>query len=345
MISRIIIKHGVLLVGDVPPWHEYLSIYHGESGQNPYLSDMSRDIFHIRDNFMKSFMADIEMGQEFIRTFYPEEITKILDFSTLQHSSTSFISDRLKATQADIVFECQTLAEFGGGLLNLCFLIEHKSSPSRHAAVQIGGYIFDAYRKQVKAGKSPLIPVIPLLYYHGGRKWQPALMTELFDVIPPSVEAYIPSFLLLFENIQNYTDEQIWQMGSGLFASALMMQKYSDHPEELVRRFIQIFTILESYSDRNLTGSIVVYYAEMLQSEEENFESLLDTIPEKMKTEFISLADRWRNEGLEKGREEKQDVMIENMIRKGSSIKFISEIADVPEEYILKIQKRIREEG
>jgi len=38
-------------------------------------------------------------------------------------------------------------------------------------------------------------------------------------------------------------------------------------------------------------------------------------------------------------------VMIENMIRKGSSIKFISEIADVPEEYILKIQKRMRKEN
>src|SRR5690625_6313133 len=61
-----------------------------------YFSLVSRDIFHIRDNFMKSFMADKEMSIEFIRTFFPSELTKILDFSTLKLSSNSFISDRLK---------------------------------------------------------------------------------------------------------------------------------------------------------------------------------------------------------------------------------------------------------
>lgn len=306
---------------------------------------MSRDIFHIRDNLMKSFMADKEMSIEFIRTFFPSELTKILDFSTLKLSSNSFISDRLKATQADIVFECQTLEEFGSQMVNLCFLIEHKGSPDRHVSIQIGGYIFDAYRQQIKEGKKPLVPVIPLLYYHGARKWDPPSIKELFGTIPTSVEAYIPEFKLLFENIQDYTDEQIWQMGSGLFTSALMVQKYSDQPEELIKRFIEIFTILNSYSTRNLVGSLIVYYAEMVKAEKINFETLLDKIPGKMKTEFVSLADQWRNEGLEKGREEERDVMIEKMIRKDISIKLISEITNVSEEYVLKIQKKMREES
>lgn len=318
---------------------------------------MSRKIFHIRDRFMKSFLSDPEMSIEFIRQFYAPEIVSILDFSTLEQSPSTFVSEHLKETRADIVFECETIENDGGSALYLCLVIEHKSIPSRYASVQTGGYIFDAYRRQIKEGKDPLNLVIPLLYYHGSDDWKPPPMKELFGIVPPSLADYIPSFKLLFENISQYTDDQIWQMGSSLFASALMVQKYSEQPGELNRRFGQIFSILNSLRGRNLVTSMLVFYIEMTESKQVSFDELLQQIPVEMKTKFISLADRFRNEGKEQGLEqgleqgveigvekEKEKVVV-NMLREGADIEFICNVAEVSREYVLRIKERLQKDN
>jgi len=303
---------------------------------------MNRDIFHIRDLFMRSFLSDLDMGKEFVRTFYPSEITRLLDFSTFKPLSDSFVSEKLKSTRADIIFECRTTEKYGNRTFNLCFLIEHKASSYRYASIQIGGYIFDAYRQQIKEGISPLTPVIPLIYYHGQKDWNPLSVDEIFEEIPSSVEPYIPSFEWLFENIGHYSDEEIWQMGSALFTSALMVQKYTDQPKALVERFTQIFSILESWSDRNLFGSLIVYYIEMIAAEDVLFEDLIEKLPEKMKTEFLSLADQLRNEGKAEGKAEGEKEtlhkMILNMLQQGLSIDLISDVAQVSPEYVRRIR-------
>lgn len=195
-------------------------------------------------------------------------------------------------------------------------------------------------------GKILLNPIIPLLYYyHGSEDWVPSSMGDLFERIPSFLEDYIPSFKLLFENIGQYTDEEIWQMGSAMFTSALMVQKYSEQPGELNKRFGQIFSILDSLSGRNLVTSMVVFYIEMAGSELVNFDELLQQIPTNMKAEFISLADRFRNEGMEKGMEKGKEKMVMNMLRQGATIEFICNVAEVSREYVLQIQERLQQDN
>lgn len=71
-------------------------------------------------------------------------------------------------------------------------------------------------------------------------------------IIIKQTQNYIPAFKILFENIQYYSHNQIRQLGSGLFTSTLLTQKYADRPELLLERFRQIFSILESWKGRNL---------------------------------------------------------------------------------------------
>lgn len=139
-----------------------------------------------------------------------------------------------------------------------------------------------------------------------------------------------------------YSDEEVWEMRSALFTSALMVQKYTDQPKALVERFTQIFSILESWSDRNLFGSLIVYYIEMIAAEDVLFEDLIEKLPEKMKTEFLSLADQLRNEGKAEGKAEGEKEtlhkMILNMLQQGLSIDLISDVAQVSPEYVRRIR-------
>ncbi|MEZ4907017.1 MAG: Rpn family recombination-promoting nuclease/putative transposase [Saprospiraceae bacterium] len=42
-----------------------------------------------------------------------------------------------------------------------------QSYPDKFAVVQILSYLSNAYLEQIKAGNKELIPVIPMLFYHG----------------------------------------------------------------------------------------------------------------------------------------------------------------------------------
>lgn len=326
---------------------------------------------------MKSLLGDIDVAREYFEAFLPDSIKKVVDLSRLEHSSHSFISEELKETQADIVFRCPLLEEYGEQELYLCLLVEHRSTKYNYVSIQLGGYIFDAYRKQLKNRELPLIPVIPFLYYHGSEAWKPPVMHDLFELVPPSIKDFIPLFHFIFENIQNYNDEQIRQLGSGLFTSALLTQKYADRPDLLLDRFRQIFSILGSWKGRNLFNTLIVYYIELVEIEKEELNLLVEQIPKVMRTEFVSLADKLREEGweegiekgmeegmekgiekgmekgieegmekgmeegMEKGMERKNWTATENMLRKGFEVSVICDVLDVAPEFVEQVKNEM----
>ncbi|NPA40139.1 MAG: Rpn family recombination-promoting nuclease/putative transposase [Thermodesulfobacteria bacterium] len=53
--------------------------------------------------------------------------------------------------------------------IHIYFLFEHKSSPDKFIFVQILSYISALWEECLKRGEN-LIPVIPIVFYHGERK-------------------------------------------------------------------------------------------------------------------------------------------------------------------------------
>ena len=78
---------------------------------------------------------------------------------------------------------------------------------------------------------------------------------------------------------------------------------------------------------------------------------LVEQIPKVMKTEFVSLADRLRQEGREEGvekgiergiikeRERKNRVATENMLRKGFEVSIICDVLDVAPAFVEEVRK------
>jgi hypothetical protein len=65
-------------------------------------------------------------------------VLRLLVLDTLRPEEDSFVSDQLKEAFSDLVFSVRTLA---GQYVNICFLIEHKSTPDKAAVFQILHYI------------------------------------------------------------------------------------------------------------------------------------------------------------------------------------------------------------
>lgn len=79
-----------------------------------------------------------------------------------------------------------------------------------------------------------------------------------------------------------------------------------------------------------------------MEIEEEELKLLAEQIPEVMKTEFVSLADRLRAEGMDIEREQKNRTATENMLRKGFEVSLICEVQDVTPEFVEKIRKAMK---
>src|SRR5699024_2398352 len=132
-------------------------------------------------------------------------------------------------------------------------------------------------------------------------KWSPPTMINLFPESPAALKKFIPSFGFIFRNIQQYTDDQIRQVGVGLFTSAILAQKYGRDPEKLRKRFGQIYGIIDSWEGRNLFESLTVYILDILEIDIQELHIITEKIPMKMKTKILSLGDRLRESGREEG--------------------------------------------
>lgn len=316
---------------------------------------MSKKIHNPHDRFMKSLMGDIEIAREYFEKFLPDDLKRILDLSGLELAPHSFVSEDLQETFADIIFKCPLKAKFGGHNVFISILVEHKSFKYKYVAVQLGNYLFKAYQAQLDNNQT-LTPVIPFLYYHGEDKgWVPRDMHDLLKKFPFELKAHIPNFDILFQNIHKFSDKQIRQLGSALLSAALLTQKYSHEPQVLVEKFQNIFSILESWTDRNLFHTLIVYYIELIEVDQDQIIKLIYQIPEVMKTEFISTADQLRQKGREEARQEARQELkemekkmekdklraTENMLRKGFEIPVICDVLEVNEEYVAEVKKRM----
>src|SRR5690625_3546305 len=112
--------------------------------------------------------------------------------------------------------------------------------------------------------------------------------------------------------------------------------------------------LLTLWTDRNLFRSLIVYFIELIEIEGEELEIMIQKIQDAMKTEFVSLADRLREEGRTEGRiegraegrsegiHEKNRIATKNMLRKGFDVSTICDILEVTPEFVEKVRKSMK---
>jgi predicted transposase/invertase (TIGR01784 family) len=146
------------------------------------------------DRFFRQAFARPELAADFLRHYLPRPVAALLDPdpAALRLQPGSFVDPDLRQHFSDLLFQAH-LAE--GSEAYVYVLLEHKSSPDPWVAFQLLRYLVRIWEQDQRAsGASRLVPVIPVVVYHGRERWAVApSFGALFDG-PEALRAYLPEF-------------------------------------------------------------------------------------------------------------------------------------------------------
>ncbi len=283
-------------------------------------------------------MAEKDIAIDFLKQFLPPEVSALIDYDSLVMQKDSFLDDKLREIFADSVIQCR-MKDDSESVFYLSVLIEHKSYPDKNVAVQLLQYLVNAYQFQLKNEKA-LYPIIPLLFYHGKQTWEYRPLSGLFPDLKPRLRRYIPDFDTVFVDLVRISDSEILEIENIFLHSALIMQRYTDFPEELpdqLKRILQRFAV-EKLCRKNFEQAIFVYFFEISNLKREELMNLVKSIPKHKKSELMTTyemieqigvekgIEKGMQKGIEKGIEQNKVEIILKGYQKGASIEFLAEI-------------------
>ncbi len=144
---------------------------------------------HQHDRRYKKLFSHPVLLRELLESFVKEDFVSDLDFSTLERLDKSFVTDRFREKESDLIYKIN----FRGEEVYIYLLIEFQSTVERFMALRILRYICEFYEFLVQQKVKKLPPVFPLLLYNGDKKWTVKQnIRELINHVIP--DKYIPDF-------------------------------------------------------------------------------------------------------------------------------------------------------
>ena len=185
------------------------------------------------DQSYKMMFREPEMVASLLRDFVPENFIDEIDFTTLERSADSFVTDDCRERHDDIIWRVL----WKGQWTYIYIILEFQSGIDPWMAVRILAYTALLWQDLIKTGKikegDPLPPVFPLVLYNGGQKWTASRDLEGLRLpITGPLAAYQPrqKYFLLEEN---QVSEENLANAEGIAAFLLRLERARD-PEEML---------------------------------------------------------------------------------------------------------------
>ena len=158
------------------------------------------------DRLFKRVMSDEANVRKFIKEFLPKDISNQIDLKEMKLIPTEKIKGYNKYYM-DIAVECKISDTKG----QLYFVFEHKSYPDPGVLLQILNYMTVTWDEQKKKNK-PLIPIIPVVIYHGSSSWNVTTHFQgQFDSLNESIKPYVPEFNYVLVDLTQIPNKEIEQ--------------------------------------------------------------------------------------------------------------------------------------
>jgi predicted transposase/invertase (TIGR01784 family) len=147
----------------------------------------------------------------------------MLDLDSIELSDDSFIDETLSLYQSDILVR----ARIRSSPVLIYILVDHKSYPDKLAILQLLIYMVRIWEKELSLHKKlrKLPCIIPIVFYHGARKWTSPLNFASSVQANYELKAYVPDFQPVMFNLQTLDIRTL--QGGIMFKIALKVIKYA----------------------------------------------------------------------------------------------------------------------
>ncbi len=255
------------------------------------------------DAFFKSVMQHEEVARAFIETHLPAEVLAKMDLSALSLESTEFIQSNLGGKRYVDTLYC---IPYGDQSSYVYFVAEHLSRGDWLMPLRIWEYMLAIMRRSVEKKGSKTLPLVFAVVIHNGKKpySDPTNFFHLFHERDRAAAMQSFNGIMPLIDVTQLSDEQLSQ--NPLLTPLLLTLKHVrvSNFEECINILGEhispkVFTALEFYV-QSMVHYLLSQYPNLPDKELSQIAGRLSIEEDKMRT----IADRLREEGMEKGRQQ-----------------------------------------
>jgi predicted transposase/invertase (TIGR01784 family) len=268
------------------------------------------------DRLFQASLTHPETAKDFFNKHLPQEVINTIKFDIFKLCQKTFIGRRFKKYEADVIYQ----TEIDGKPIYLYLLIEAQSTIDSQMPFRLLCYMLEIMRYHVeKLGFKDLPLVYPSVFYTGKQQYTgPREIIELFGEHQALARQifYGPFNLVEVNKIPNETLKQHPYIGLIEFAyKAASAQDFVKQLREGMDELRQWVKRLGFATFENVLN----YWIQVLDtSNREGLSEVLShTFPEQRETLMGTIAEQFRQEGMQKGIQQGMQKGIQQGMQKG----------------------------
>lgn len=260
------------------------------------------EIHNPHDRFFKEVFSHTEAAAEFFAAFLPKEIVVLLDLSKIEQVKDSFIDPSLQEHLSDLIYRVPLKS---GSEAYIYALVEHKSSPDKWVAVQILRYEVATWDAEIKARAKRLTPIIPIVFYHGAKKWNvPREFSSLVNFAGnEALREYVPEFRYHLTDLSQYEDEAIREAIANVILLVMMLLMKNIFKKDLKKKLAEIIRLMKAEGNVENLKTVIKYLTETTaRLSAKDLQEAVRPLFESKEGEIMpTIAETWKREGIQQG--------------------------------------------
>jgi predicted transposase YdaD len=288
--------------------------------RNARATGVTRGVGHSRycmistphDRLFKVTFSQPQHAAELLRSVLPAAAVRHIAWDTLQVDPVSFIDEKLRARFSDLLFRVR----LAGQPAYLYLLFEHQSGPERMMCPRLLRYVNDVWSEHLKKHpRARHVPVvIPVVLHHGEDGWgEPVSLRELYDApaaVLDGLRPYIPELTFVLDDLVPLSEAALRARAlSAIPRLVLWALAHVRHGRDVVpalRKSLHLVrAVLRAPNGLAALLTVLRYIVDVSDSSEQEILNVLERgmLPDAREA-LMTIAERLRREGIQKGHKE-----------------------------------------
>lgn len=311
------------------------------------------------DKFFRATFGQLKVASDFLSAYLPNDLLNIIDMSTLEPQNGTFLDEDLKEEFSDLLFRVSINNKDG----YIYLLFEHKAYRDRKVIFQVMKYMINIWESKIEddkekrkeagepnSGEIELPLILPLVIYHDKGEW--AIKKTLgemipnYEKLPKDLKKYIPNFEYLLFDLSKYDKKETELITESMISIKALSRARHATREEAIEILEEAITLIKESKEKDeITYYVSACIIYMLNVRDDITEEEMYEIAGKISVEggelVMTVAERMKQESLEKGREEERRKLAKNLLVMGDPVAKIAMVTGLEEKEIEEMKKEI----